>query len=569
MKKTQQNLSTTLENTEQVLGGLENSLGNNEKVNLLATAEDREANDGLPEGWCETTLGKFTDYGKTKKVERKDVSDDLWLLELEDVEKGSSKIIQRLSVSERAFKSTKNKFEKGSVLYGKLRPYLNKIVMAPEDGVCTTEIIPINVEPFGSNKYLFYWLKSGEFLGYVNKVSYGVNMPRLGTKDGLAAPLILPPLAEQAVIAQTLDTLLAQVDNIKNRLDAIPKILKTFRQSVLAAAVSGQLTEEWRGENKCGRSEDEILNDIESYKYKAWLAAQESKYEAKGKWPKTDSWKNKYKKAEIDPDFKQRDLPSGWVFQPLEGLVYIAARIGWKGLKASEYTEFGPLFLSVHSLNYGREVKLSEAFHISEDRYEESPEIMLENDDILLCKDGAGIGKIGIVKGLVDAASINSSLLLVRSGKYFVPEFLYFFLAGPTMQQLVQDRMTGSAVPHLFQRDVKGFTLEVPPLTEQTEIVRRVEELFAFADQIEQQVKNAQDRVNNLTQSILAKAFRGEITAQWRAENPDLISGDSPENGSAELLLAKIKTEREALKKISKPKKKTAVSASSEKGTSK
>ena len=96
-------------------------------------------------------------------------------------------------------------------------------------------------------------------------------------------------------------------------------------------------------------------------------------------------------------------------------------------------------------------------------------------------------------------------------------------------------------------------------------VVRRVEELFAFADQIEQQVKNAQGRVNNLTQSILAKAFRGELTAQWRAKNPDLISGDN----SAEALLAKIQAERDALKKSSKPKKATKKESSVKKTTRK
>jgi len=243
-------------------------------------------------------------------------------------------------------------------------------------------------------------------------------------------------------------------------------------------------------------------------------------------------------------------LPESWVYQPLDGLVYISARIGWKGLKASEYTQSGPLFLSVHSLNYGREVKLSEAFHISKERYDESPEIMLQNDDILLCKDGAGIGKIGIVKNLEEPASINSSLLLIRSGKYFVPEFLYFFLAGPKMQRLVQERMTGSAVPHLFQRDVKEFVLEIPPISEQREIVRRVEELLAFADRIEAKASSARGKVNKLTQSILAKAFRGELTAEWRAANPELISGEN----SAEALLERIKAEREALKSKPKPK---------------
>ena len=82
--------------------------------------------------------------------------------------------------------------------------------------------------------------------------------------------------------------------------------------------------------------------------------------------------------------------------------------------------------------------------------------------------------------------------------------------------------------------------------------VRRVEELFAFADKVEAQVNEAQARVNNLTQSILAKAFRGELTADWRAANPELITGDN----SAAALLERIKAEREALALAAKAAKK-------------
>jgi type I restriction enzyme S subunit len=405
--------------------------------------------------------------------------------------------------------------------------------------------------------YLRYVLSSNSSKEQFDDSTTSSGQPKLALFRIKSCRFPLPPLAEQKVIADKLDTMLAQVETTKARLDRIPLILKTFRQSVLAAAVSGKLTEEWRKKNHFNVTQDERLEEIRKYKYQTWIEAQEAKYDAKGKWPKTDAWKKKYKEAEVDPEFQARELPEGWVYQPLDGLVYISARIGWKGLKASEYTEAGPLFLSVHSLNYGREVKLSKAFHISQERYDESPEIKLENDDILLCKDGAGIGKIGTVKNLQEPATINSSLLLIRSGKFFIPEFLYFFLAGPTMQRLVQERMTGSAVPHLFQRDVKEFVLEVPPLSEQTEIVRRVEELFAFADRIEQKANAALERVNNLTQSILAKAFRGELTADWRAQNPDLISGDN----SAEALLEKIKAEREALSSKKKPKKKAVKKA--------
>ncbi|EAQ6610996.1 restriction endonuclease subunit S, partial [Salmonella enterica subsp. enterica serovar Kentucky] len=196
----------------------------------------------LPEGWVDTQLGNIVDYGKATKRVLSDVNDDTWVLELEDIEKESSKLLSTIRASERPFKSTKNSFKRGDVLYGKLRPYLNKIIIAKEDGVCTTEIIPLCAEPSCCNKYIFYWLKSSTFQGYVNDVSYGVNMPRLGTADGLKAPLRLAPLAEQKIIAEKLDTLLAQIDSTKARLEQIPQILKRFRQAVLAAAVSGNLT---------------------------------------------------------------------------------------------------------------------------------------------------------------------------------------------------------------------------------------------------------------------------------------------------------------------------------------
>jgi len=388
---------------------------------------------------------------------------------------------------------------------------------------------------------LDYWYYYLTFLP-LTKLNRSTAIPGLNREDAYNLNVILPPLAEQKVIAEKIDTLLAQVDSTKARLEQIPKILKRFRQAVLSSALRGKLTCNWRIDNKSLQDSSSFKASVKKYRFESWIKEQEDKHKNKGKTPKNDKWKGKYQEASISQDISDKDIPEGWLFEPLDGLVYISARIGWKGLKASEYTEKGPLFLSVHSLNYGKDVNLSQAYHISEHRYDESPEIKLQNGDILLCKDGAGIGKLAIVRNLNEPATINSSLLLIRAGKFFLSEYLYYFLSGPEMQNLVKERMTGSAVPHLFQRDVKEFVLEVPPLEEQHEIVRQVEQLFAYADTIEKQVNNALARVNNLTQSILAKAFRGELTAQWRAENPELISGEN----SAAALLEKIKAERAA-----------------------
>jgi type I restriction enzyme S subunit len=355
----------------------------------------------------------------------------------------------------------------------------------------------------------------------------------------------LPPLPEQKRIVEKLDSLLAQVDTIQQRLSNLPDIIKRFRQSVLAAAVSGKLTEQWRGKNKSQISDVDFHTQVEKYRYDTWIEEKLNKYNEKGKLPKTDAWKKKYV-APVTPITNNENLPKGWISEVLEGLVYISARIGWKGLKASEYTEEGPLFLSVHGLNYGQYVNLEKAFHISEERYLESPEIMLKNEDILLCKDGAGIGKIGIVKNLEENASINSSLLLIRAGKFFNTKFLFYFLSGPTMQALVQERMTGSAVPHLFQRDVKEFVLSVPPMAEQIEIVRLVEQYFALADTLEKNLSNAKQRVDNLTQSILTKAFKGELVPQDPSDEP------------ADKLLERIKAARAEAELLEKAAKKAA-----------
>ncbi|WP_043988931.1 restriction endonuclease subunit S [Pectobacterium parmentieri] len=391
------------------------------------------------------------------------------------------------------------------------------------------------------NQPINFWFYYLSFLP-LTKLNRSTTIPGLNRDDAYNLSINLPPLVEQKIIAEKLDTLLAQVDSTKARLEQIPKILKRFRQAVLASALRGELTKKWRIDNKTGQDISSFKASVKKYRFESWVKEQEQKFINKGKQPRNDNWKKKYQEAIISQDISDKDIPDGWLFEPLDGLVYISARIGWKGLKASEYTVKGPLFLSVHSLNYGKEANLEQAYHISEHRYDESPEIKLQNNDILLCKDGAGIGKLSIVKNLNEPATINSSLLLIRGGDFFVPEYLFYFLSGPEMQNLVKERMTGSAVPHLFQRDVKEFVLEVPPLNEQHEIVRRVEQLFAYADTIEKQVNTALSRVNNLTQSILAKAFRGELTAQWREENPDLISGEN----SAAVLLEKIKAERAA-----------------------
>ena len=420
--------------------------------------------------------------------------------------------------------------KKDDILIARYGASIGRIVTGME-GSYNVALAKVSI-PESINKNFVKWLlKSNIFqetiLSIKRTAQNGFN------KTDLASIYIpLPPLAEQNRIAAKLDALFAQLETIKNSMAKVPLLLKDFRQQVLTQAVTGKLTEEWRKGKELGDMFDFISNISNE---------REKNYEELVKIAKKE--KIKKPKKDFEFVFKKHPNKENWCIAKLENLVYMSARIGWKGLKAEEYTESGPLFISVHSLNYGENVNYEKAYHISEERFLESPEIMLEENDILLCKDGAGIGKLGIVKNLKEKATVNSSLLVIRGKEAFVNKFLFYFFSGPALQNIAKERITGTAIPHLFQRDIKEFYVDIPPLEEQQEIVSRVESLFAKADVIEKQYEILKAKIDSLPQAILHKAFKGELTQQLDSD------------GDARELLKQI---RELKKSTVKPKKATS-----------
>ncbi|MBE5188036.1 restriction endonuclease subunit S [Vibrio parahaemolyticus] len=483
----------------------------------------------LPKGWVETELGNVTNYGTTIKPDLKNIEGDCWVLELEDIERDSSRLLKRSSFAERAPKSSKNAFLKGDVLYGKLRPYLNKMLIAPEDGICTTEIVPLKVpSELFENRFLFYWLKGKQFSDYVNAVSYGVNMPRLGTKDGKKAPMVVAPLAEQTRIVEKLDEVLAQVDTIKARLDGIPAILKRFRQSVLASAVSGKLTEEWRNVNR-GKSVDLLISDIESER-KELKAAKQLKPSFGKHEPIT---------------YPETRLPNSWswvCFDQISANVNNALKAGPFGsaLKKSDCTDSGYRVYGQEQVIAGDETLVS--YYINEDKYTQLEACSVKSGDILISLVGT-IGKVLILSDKVEQGIINPRLVKLSLNESIQRQYVKAYLDSPVAKQFFKGFSHGGTMEILNLGILRKLPIALPPVEEQKEIVRLVDQYFAFADTIEAQVKKAQARVDNLTQSILAKAFRGELVPQ------------DPNDEPADKLLERItqaRKEAEALAKAAK-----------------
>ncbi|MGO2075279.1 restriction endonuclease subunit S [Pseudoalteromonas sp. AOP31-A2-14] len=375
------------------------------------------------------------------------------------------------------------------------RMSLGKIVVANFDSAINQDLKALFHATGIERDYLVNWYRSNSKL--IESLGTGTTVKGIRLEVLRALKFPLSPLAEQKVIADKLDKLLSQVETTKARLDRIPQILKTFRQSVLAAAVSGKLTEEWREENDVS---------IES-----WVSTNIGALAqvATGKTPK---------KTNVEY-WDGGDVP--WLTSAATGvaLTFKAEQFVTK-LAVKECTlklfPIGTLLLAMYGEGKTRG---------------QVTEIKLEATCNQAC---AAI--------LVDETKVSKEFIKLRLQENYVE---------------TRKAAAGGAQPNLNLNKVREITVDLPSETEQTEIVRRVEELFAFADSIEQKATAAQERVNNLTQSILAKAFRGELTADWRAQNPELISGDN----STEALLAKIKTEREALSSKKRPKKKAVKKA--------
>ena len=174
--------------------------------------------DCIPNNWELCLLGEICDYGNCSNVDTKDIDDSAWILDLEDIEKDTGKVLQKIKKSERNSASTKHLFHKGQVLYSKLRPYLNKVILADDDGYCTSEILPLDFPLSIIPEYARYYFMSPTFLRYANHCSYGVKMPRLGTTDGKKAVFPFPPLNEQKRIADKVSQLFSLLDYIADSI---------------------------------------------------------------------------------------------------------------------------------------------------------------------------------------------------------------------------------------------------------------------------------------------------------------------------------------------------------------
>ena len=156
--------------------------------------------------------------------------------------------------------------------------------------------------------------------------------------------------------------------------------------------------------------------------------------------------------------------------KPLGEVAIIKARIGWRGLKSTEYTQEGPYLIAAkHIIN--DQIDWDNTDHLSDYRYEESPEIQLNSGDTILSKDGT-IGRVAFIDKLLGKTTINGTMMLIRADEeLFIPKFVYYYLQSDLFQNLVREKIAGSTIAHIFQRDMKNLFIPIIPFNEQQKII--------------------------------------------------------------------------------------------------
>lgn len=308
--------------------------------------------------------------------------------------------------------------------------------------------------------------------------------------------LPLPPINEQQRLVNKIEELRARVNAAREHLARVPLILKRFRQSVLAAACSGRLTGDWRNIRGGFDTVPSLLGRVASTRAKALQGARRTGS------PRANS--TVPLNAERDmPEL--RDLPSAWAWATVDEL---ATKVVDGVHRTPHYVDEGVPFITVRNLTAGPGIFFDNVSYVTEaDHCSFVRRANPECGDLLVSKDGT----LGVVRAVRTQRkfSIFVSVALVKPVLSEMTDYLELALSSPQGQE--EMIATGSGLQHVHLRDLKRVRLPIPPFPEQHEIVRRVDELLALANTIEQRVVAATARADRLSQAILAKAFRGEL----------------------------------------------------------
>ena len=423
----------------------------------------------IPDSWEWVRLGNISSYAETKqKVNATSADPSIWGLDLEDIEKGG-RLLEHKTVGERKAVGDKTVFAKGDILYSKLRPYLLKILVAPDDGICTPEIVPFRVYGGIDPNYIVNYLKSPYVDNLINSITYGVKMPRVGTETMTSLLVPIPPLEEQRRIVEKIDEVASAVSaydvayqKTENLNSAFPEALK---KSILQEAVQGKLVPQ----DPSDEPAEALLERIRAEKQRLIKEGKIKKDKHESVIFRRDNSHYEKRGSEevcIDEEIPF-EIPDGWAWCRLGSIL---EKLTDGTHSTPKYTDCGVPFISVKDVSSGV-LSFDSAKHISESEHRELyKRCDPKRGDILLTK--VGTTGIPVIVDTDDEFSLFVSVAQLRFSHSLLDEnYLLLLIQSPLVQQQCTEHTRGVGNKNWVMRDISNTLVAIPPLAEQKRIV--------------------------------------------------------------------------------------------------
>lgn len=468
---------------------------------------------GLPSNWSVVPLRRIVAPTRPRILPSE--LPELPYVGMEHVEAHSMRLLGTVPAG--SMKSSGVRFHRGDILYGRLRPYLNKVWLANVEGLCSAEFIVLPPSEALESRYLSYLLNSADFVSFAAHLNEG-DRPRVDFDQLAQFPVPVPPRLEQARIAEEIEKQFTRLDAGVAALKRVQAQLKRYRASVLKAACEGRLVpteaELARREKRDYEPADKLLARILKDRRARWEADQLVKMKAAGKPPKDDKWKAKYVEPSSAKTAELASLPEGWVWASLDAL---STRITDGVHKKPNYVDDGVPFVTVKNLTAGSGIDLEHLNYVSEaDHAEFTKRTRPELGDLLISKDGT-LGVVRLVR-TTRAFSIFVSVALMKPVLRNVGPYLEFALSSPQVQRQMVPKGTG--LVHLHLEDLREDCVPLPPLNEQRRIVDAIAARLSVAEAAEASIELGRARASRLRQGVLRRAFEGTLVAQDPNDEP-------------------------------------------------
>ena len=465
---------------------------------------------------------------------------------LDDIEAHSMRLLGSKPAA--SMKSSAKRFYPGDVLYSRLRPYLNKVWPSDRNGICSSEFIVMPGNQLVDPSFLALRLNAMDFVSFANSLNAG-DRPRVDF--GQISTFCLPPfsLDLQRRIVAKIDELFSELDRGIESLKTARAKLDVYRQAVLKHAFEGKLTAQWREEDKDKlETSEQLLARVKQERaaryeqqLKEWKVAAKS-------WGKTGKPGNKPTKpkklqsiSHLSSDTLDSlpKIPNGWTWLKLED---VCNRITDGEHFRPPVTNEGIYFLSAKDVREDG-VSFDDALYINNETAEKAlAKCNPEYGDLLMVSRGATVGRTCVVR-TYEQFCLLGSVILIKPGEVLSNIFISFFLRSSRVNQILVNLSGSTAQQAIYLRDIKGVDIPVCSLPEQQEIVRLLEERFTAIEQQERVIDSALKQAETFRQSILKKAFAGQLV------------GQDPHNEPASVLLDRIRAERERTEKNNRSRK--------------